>query len=375
MRATAHQSTAIAPPEPSPTTGDPMTRLSPAQASGRKAATTIGIVLTLASIPASAPLFGCDSGVFAASTTIGVMRRAAPAIGRLRDPDIAEASIPASLAQMEGLLELKPDDSVLRAMLARSYASFGYGFLEEHMEAAEFGGEASEEQIEHWRNRATLAYVRGREVALGGLDRKRPEGGGMIAIQRTGLDAFTAHVARFDNREEDAPLLFWVAYNWARYISLNRDDMSAIADVPYVAALAERVYALDATYMDHAPVALRAGLMAAAPPALGGRPQDAKVELDRAIQLTNRANLMYLVTEARLIAIPLQDRALYTSLLEEVVAFDVDSMPDQRLANVLAQRRARRYLQEVDNFFAPADEAEGADAADAAEGGEAAASE
>jgi predicted anti-sigma-YlaC factor YlaD len=135
--------------------------------------------------------------------------------------------------------------------------------------------------------------------------------------------------------------------------------MNAIADVAYVSVIAERVYAITPTYFDHAPVALRAGLMAAAPPALGGRPADAKVELDRAIELTGRRSLLFLVTEARLIAIPLQDRALYQSLLQEVIAFDVDSYPEQRLPNLLAQRRARRYLEEIDNFFDPAPEGEG----------------
>jgi predicted anti-sigma-YlaC factor YlaD len=100
--------------------------------------------------------------------------------------------------------------------------------------------------------------------------------------------------------------------------------------------------------------------MAAAPPALGGRPADAKVELDRAIALTGRRNLLFLVTEARLIAIPLQDRALYQSLLQEVLAFDVDAHPEQRLPNLLAQRRARRYLAEIDNYFDPAPEGEAA---------------
>ena len=57
-------------------------------------------------------------------------------------------------------------------------------------------------------------------------------------------------------------------------------------------------------------------------------------------------------------AIPLQDRALYQSLLEEVIAFDLDSYPEQYLANRLAQGRARRYLAEIDNFFEPAADGE-----------------
>lgn len=334
----------------------------------------LGLALAALALPASAPLLGCDTGVFAANTTIGVMRRASPGVQRMRDPEILEAAFPGSIQQMEGLLELKPDDAVLRGMLARSYASYGYGFIEDDYERAQRSDDATEEEIEHLRERASLAYLRGREIAMGGLDMARPEGGGLFAIQREGLDAFNRHLARFDDRESHAPLLFWTAYNWVRWISLHRDDMGAIADLPYVTALAERVYQLDPTYMDHAPVALRAGLMAAAPPALGGRPADAKVELDRAIELTGRRNLMYLVTEAQLVAVPLQDRALFQSLLQEVIDFDVDSYPDQRIPNLLAQRRARRYLDQIDDLIPdmgdepPAEESGDADADGATSG-------
>ncbi len=335
----------------------------------------LGIVLAVASIPAALPLFGCDLQLTAASTTVSVTRRASPGVNYMRDPDTAEEAIPAALQQMEGLLYLLPDDATLTASAARTYSSFGYGFLEDRMEQAEFDG-ADEEVIEHWRTRSSLSYERAREVAIAWLDRRHPEGGGILAVQRQGLDAFTAHIARFEG-EEQAIVLFWAAYSWARYISLHRDDMNAIADVAYVSVIADRVYAIAPTYFDHAPAALRAGLMAAAPPALGGRPADARVEIDRAIEATGRRNLLFLVTEARLIAIPLQDRALYQSLLDEVIAFDVNSYPEQRLPNLLAQRRARRYLQEIDNFFDAAEEpAEGeaggeADAEAETSGGEA----
>lgn len=326
----------------------------------------LGILLALGALPAAAPLVACDSGAFAAGTTIGVMRRASPGVQRMRDPDILEAAFPASIQQLEGLLEVKPDDAVARAMLARSYASYGYGFLEDHYEVAQRSDDATEEQIEHWRERASLAYLRGREVVVDQLDRAHPEGGGFAGAQRGGLEAFTAHLRRFDNASDQAPLLFWAAYNWVRYIGLHRDDMSAIADVAYVRAIADRVIELDPNYMDRGPVALRAGLMAAAPPALGGRPGDAKVALDEVIEATGRRNLLYLVTEAQLCAVPLQDRALFQSLLEEVLAFDVDSHPDQRIPNLLAQRRARRYLDQIEDLFIPVDDApadEGADAA------------
>jgi hypothetical protein len=298
------------------------------------------------------PSGGCDVAAFAAGSTIQVIRRASPSIQRYRDPDFAEEAIPGSIGTMEGLLEIQPNDATLRTMMARSYASYGFGFLEERMEQAEYRG-AEEEEIEHWRHRTSAAYLRARELAIFALDQANPGDGGLEGAKSRGLDDFTAHVARFTDRENHAPLLFWTAYSWARWISLHRDDVDAIADLPLVVVIVERVVELDSSYMDHAPLALQAGLIGAAPEQLGGRPRESKELFDRVIELTNRRNLMYLVVEARICGIALQDRALYQSLLEEVINFDVEQNPDTRLPNLLAQRRARRYLAEIDNYFEP----------------------
>lgn len=311
----------------------------------------LGVALAIAALPASLPLFGCDTGAFAAASTIGVMRRAAPASGRLRDPDFVETGIPAALMQMEGIAELQPNDNTLRTMMARTYVSYGFGFLEDHLEIAEHDG--TEEEVEHWRQRASLAYLRAREVAIAGLDSRHPEGGGLIAQEHQGFDAFQEHLLRYTDAENDAPLLLFATYAWARYIGLHRDDMNAIADLAFVQAMSERLLAINETYFDYAPVALHGGLIGSRPAALGGQPDQARVEIERAIELTHRQNMMYLVTEAQIVAVALQDRALYRSLLEEVIHYDVDTNPDSRLQNILAQRRAHRWLARIDEFFDP----------------------
>jgi hypothetical protein len=297
----------------------------------------------------------CDVAAFAANSTIQVLKRASPSIQRYRDPDFAEEAIPGSIGTMEGVLEIQQGDATLRWMVARAYASYGYGFLENRLEQAEFDG-AEEEVIEHWRFRSSAAYLRAREVAVGGLDQAYQGNGGIAGATGRGLEAFVEHISHFNDRENQVPLLFWLAYSWARWIGLNRDNVDALADLPYVSAIADRVIAIDETYFDYAPLALRAGLIGSAPEQYGGRPAEAKTMFDDLIQRTGRRNLMYLVTQARIAAVGTQDRALYESLLNEENEFDVDSVPESRLANTLAQRRARRYLQETDMLFAPADE-------------------
>jgi hypothetical protein len=294
-------------------------------------------------------LAGCDMAAFAAGSTIKVFVRAAPAIQRYRDPELAEAAMPGSIAQLEGVMSIKTEDADLRALLGRSYGSYGYAFLEDHMEEA--AARDDQAQVEHFRSRASMAYARGKEVEMEMMTVWNDEDGGAQGAYSRGIDAWKRYLAEFDD-EDQAPVLFWCAYNWARYIGVNRSDMNAVADLEFVRELANRVLQLDRSYFDYAPLALHAGLLATIPAAVGGQPEVAKVELEQAIQLTQRKNLLFLVTEAQLVAVALQDRALYRALLQEVIdAGDID--PANRLPNLLARRRAIRYLARIDELFEP----------------------
>lgn len=296
---------------------------------------------------------GCSTTQLAASSTVGIIGQAMPAIERYRDPDLAEEGIPASIATMEGLLEIRPEDTELRGMIARAYGLFGFGFLEDHMEQAL--ADDNDKGGEHYRVRAGLAYTRCRELALGSLTLWEKDGGGADGHIKQGLPAWTEYLKKFDDAEKHVPTLFWGAYCWGRYIGINRDDVNALADLPYVNALADRVFSLDHTYWGYAPHALRAGLIGTAPVQLGGKPEEAKKEFEAAISATQGKNLMYMVVEAQIVAVALQDRALYKRLLETTLAAPMDLDVNQRLANQLAKRRAERYLAQIDDLFAPAE--------------------
>ncbi|HWA75887.1 MAG TPA: TRAP transporter TatT component family protein [Polyangiaceae bacterium] len=295
------------------------------------------------------PAFGCMTNL-AAGTTVNVVAQASPAIARFEDTELAEQGIPASISTMEGLLEIRPKDTKLRALLARTYASYGFGFLEDHMEEAL--ARDDDANAERYRLRAGMAFSRARELAMGSLTLWQDDTGGAEGHVKQGLPAWVAYLKQFDDKDQ-VPTLFWGAYAWARYIGLNRDDMNALADLPFVNALADRLLELDETFMGHAPHALRAGLIGTAPAQLGGRPEEAKKEFEIAIAATGGKNLMYHVVEARIVAVALQDRALYKKLLTTVLEAPRDIDLDQRLSNQLAKRRAARYLAEIDSLFEP----------------------
>jgi predicted anti-sigma-YlaC factor YlaD len=84
----------------------------------------------------------------------------------------------------------------------------------------------------------------------------------------------------------------------------------------------------------------------------GGGAAVAKTYLDRALQLSGGKKLGALVSYAESALVQQQDRAEFERVLQQVLAADVDAAPQFRLANVLAQRRARALLAHADDLFA-----------------------
>ncbi|HEV8548795.1 MAG TPA: TRAP transporter TatT component family protein, partial [Polyangiaceae bacterium] len=121
-------------------------------------------------------LTGCSMTQLAAGSTVKIIGEAWPAIERYEDTELAESGIPASIATMEGLLQVRPDDAELRSLLARAYGSFGFGFMEDHMEEALANDD--DKGGEHFRMRAAMAYTRGRVLALGTLSLWEKDDGG-----------------------------------------------------------------------------------------------------------------------------------------------------------------------------------------------------
>ena len=58
-----------------------------------------------------------------------------------------------------------------------------------------------------------------------------------------------------------------------------------------------------------------------------------------------------MVSLAENVSVRLKDRQECESWLNRTLAFDVDTAPERRLANLIAQRRAALLLSQIDNLF------------------------
>ena len=258
------------------------------------------------------------------------------------DPELVRAAVPFGLKTMESLLEQNPDHQGLLTSLCSGFTQYGYAFVQADADDAEASGKSAPARA--LRARAKKLYLRGRDYGLRGLE-LRHQG---IVGRLEGARDLDAAVSRLN--KEDVPLVYWTAAGWALAIAAAKEDMALVAQLPAPGALMQRALALDEGFDEGA---LHEFFITWEP--AQGASEDAfrraKVHFERAIALSKGAKLGPFVAYAEAVAVPRQDRAEFRRLLEHVLAADVDADKPHRLANVLAQRRARLLLARADDLF------------------------
>jgi hypothetical protein len=148
----------------------------------------------------------------------------------------------------------------------------------------------------------------------------------------------------------DLPALYGFAAAWAGWVEAHSDDWVAVAEIPKIEALMQRVVTLDETYQQGAAHLYLGVLATLRPAALGGEPEAGRRHFERAIALSEGRNLMGKVLYARSYARLVFDRPLHDRLLREVLAADPRA-PGLTLSNTLAQEQARLLLDDADDYF------------------------
>ena len=140
--------------------------------------------------------------------------------------------------------------------------------------------------------------------------------------------------------KDDAPALFWTGYAWLAKTNVAQDEPEVVADLYIGVALLERSVALDGAYLFASGHTALGAYHARSPMA---ELDDAKKELDKALVLNGGKALITKVQYAARYHCLKGDKASYQRVLQEVLDAG-DILPEQRLTNTIAKRRAKRYL-------------------------------
>jgi hypothetical protein len=271
---------------------------------------------------------GCIStGSMVADGATALLKEVASAVSRQSDLVLVRQGVPSYLMLIDGMAQRYPDNPQLLLAGAQAYSSYA-AILDESEQG-----------------RAVPLYARARAQALKALD-LHPR---LKGFQGQPLGFFQEQLAQ--TAREDVPLLFGAGSVWGGWIASSPDGVEAMAELPWVEALMERVLQLDPGYYYGGAHLFRGILLSARPEQFGGNLRKADEHFQEALRWGQGKFLMAEVYYAQYYARQRLDRDLFERTLKHVLEAPADQDPDLTLLNTLAKQKAQTLLDQVDEFF------------------------
>ncbi|MFQ5971157.1 MAG: TRAP transporter TatT component family protein [Alphaproteobacteria bacterium] len=256
------------------------------------------------------------------------------------DPQLIREAIPFGLKTYESLLAVSPDHRGLLLAAGRGFTVYAFLLQKE----ADLFDAADIQRARALRARARQHYLRGRDYALRGLAQGHDDFTARLFRERTAaLEAMT---------REDVPFLYWAGVAWAGALSAAKDDLGLIADLPIAAALVERVLELDENYELGAAHEFMISYEGSRP---GGNRQAARRHYRRALELSQGARASTHLALAESVTIREQNLKEFRALIAAALAVEPDLVPQLRLANTIAQHRAKWLESRIPELFVETD--------------------
>ncbi len=270
-------------------------------------------------------LNGCSYITSSATEDFG--RNLKQAMLNHNDPQLVTEAIPAYLLLQESLLVSDPDNETMLMSTANLYASY-----------SSLSGELDTERKQHLSNKAF-------EHALHSACLHKSS---FCQLNDKKYDDFTQIVDQSDLSDLDS--LYGLGKSWVNWIQTNQTDWNAVAQLAQVKYIMNYVISQQDNY-NQGEAHLYMGVMEIIiPPALGGKPDVAKHNFEKAMQLSDNKNLMVHLLYAKKYARMLFDRKLHDDLLKTVLNTPAEQ-DGFTLSNTLAQQQAKKLLQSADDYF------------------------
>ncbi len=267
---------------------------------------------------------GCASLV--SSAAAGFADNLSDAMLAQNDPETVRAAAPTFMVTLDSLILDDPDNPELLSAAANLYASYGAVFADDELRAMRLTDRA--------RSYAQSALCVEYEPSCAWPD--------------SNYDSFVAALEGIGPRH--AERLYDYGFATLAYLRAHSADWNALAELPQAEALFDHYLEIAGDSAEISVYTYMGILLTLRPPALGGRPEEARAHFERAIELSGGRDLGAKVEFARGYARLVYERELHDRLLKEVIEADpaADSLT---LGNVLAKEQAVRLLAEADEYF------------------------
>lgn len=242
------------------------------------------------------------------------------------DPGTVRDGVPSYLLLLDAMIEGNPNDDGKLLAASKLYGSYAGGFVAEPERA---------------KRLAVRAYDYARRATCIRLEP-------FCDVLAQPFDPFSAELAKVAVKDLD--VLAGLGAAWAGRIQQDSGDWNAIADLPKVEAIYERILALDPNYDGGSAYMVLGVLNSLRPAQFGGKPEVGKQNFEKAVALSQGRNLMAKTLYAQYYARLVFDQELHDRLLNEVLAAAPEA-PKLTLMNVLAQERAKALLASGKDYF------------------------
>ena len=251
------------------------------------------------------------------------------AVNKNPDVETIRKAMPASLVQLDGFLEVSPENRDILVRAAEANSGYAFLFIEE---------------VD--RRRAAILYKKARDYALRVL-KQNPDF--KNAFNKSN-DEYAKALQSLT--KEDAPALFFATNSWLKWISLShKDNPDSEAGIPKALYMMDRLLELDEKFNYGAPHGLIGTYNAAWPIHLRGNPEKAKYHFQKAFEISESKFLIWQFLYAKYYAVQVQDRELFVSTLKKIISAPKDLLPEKRFANEAVKLKAKRLLQKTDLLF------------------------
>jgi TRAP transporter T-component len=244
------------------------------------------------------------------------------------DLELAKGAFPPNISLMEGMLINDPDNEPLLEYAVQAYYGYAFSFVEDDD-----------------RERASKFYMRGFRhgkhlLNLSGFDYNN---------YNTTLDKLQEAVNEMD--EDTVGALFWTASCWLKWIDMNRDSATSIAQLPKAVMLMTRAHELNEHFFMDGPNLFFAVYYGSRSPLLGGDLKLSERYFDAARKANKGKLLLVDLFQAQYLERQRFDRQAFHKYLNHIINAPDDIKPDIALLNTVAKHKARRLLKMEEKWF------------------------
>jgi hypothetical protein len=250
------------------------------------------------------------------------------ALNKETDLELAEGAFPANIELMEGMLISDPENEVLRAYMAQAYYGYAFGFIEDRN-----------------KQRASKFYYRG-----------YTHGKTILNIYGISNEVFEGSLENLQTKindidEEHIAILFWTASNLAKWVDLNKDNATSIAQLPKAVMLMQRVLDLDEHFFMSGPNIFFGVYYGGRSPMLGGNFKLSEEYFGKARVFNKNKLLIIDLLEAQYLERQRLNQQSFHNKLQRITSASEDLYPEQALMNMIAKQKASLLLKMEGKWF------------------------